>query len=280
MEIGADHVVRIVEGSLDDLYSFWLRLKRRLLNRKSMKLSAVKQISISLGLYKFARAVHRALFRSERNKFATHKNLLSQFIKSGDLAFDVGANIGVRTEIMLSIGATVVAFEPQPICAREIRARGNRHLTVVEKAVGAVEGSADLHLKSETGQASLLPNWQGGPPVGVLTVPVTTLDAEIKKYGRPVFCKIDVEGFEAEVLRGLSSPIKALSFEYHCDEAGVAKVRDCLTLLSKLANYDVNLIGQEGDEWLLPRWIPANEFLDNFRACASPHFWGDIFVKC
>ncbi len=70
-----------------------------------MNLSAIKQVSISLGLYKSARALHRALFPSERQKFATHKALLSTFIQPGDLAFDVGANLGVRSEIMLSIGA-------------------------------------------------------------------------------------------------------------------------------------------------------------------------------
>ena len=134
-----------------------------------MNLSAIKQVSISLGLYKPARALHRALFPSERQKFATHRALLSTFIQPGDLAFDVGANLGVRSEIMLSIGAQVVAFEPQPVCARETRARGNNRLTVVEKAVGAVEGTADLHLKAGSGQASLLPNWQGGPEIGVLT---------------------------------------------------------------------------------------------------------------
>jgi len=245
-----------------------------------MNLSAIKQISISLGLYKPARAMHRTLFRSERKKFVQHKLLLSNFIAPGDLAFDIGANIGVRTEIMLAIGADVVAFEPQPVCANEIRARGTNHLTVVEKAVGAVQGTAELHLKAgNSGQASLLAEWQGGPEIGILRVPVTTLDAEIRKFGKPVFCKIDVEGFEAEVLRGLSSPIRALSFEYHCDENGIVKVRECLELISRLGTYSVNLIGQENDEWLLPRWTSIEEFIDIFPACASPHFWGDVYVK-
>jgi hypothetical protein len=110
-------------------------------------LRAAKQLSISLGLYKPARALHRALNPTERSEFRSHKALLSQFIKPGDLAFDVGANIGVRTEIMLALGARVVAFEPQPMCARETRARGSNRLIVVEKAVGARMGIAELHVE-------------------------------------------------------------------------------------------------------------------------------------
>ncbi|MEV4417521.1 FkbM family methyltransferase [Catellatospora sp. NPDC049609] len=47
-----------------------------------------------------------------------------------------------------------------------------------------------------------------------IEVPVVTLDDLIARHGPPAFCKIDVEGFETEVLRGLSRPLHALSFEY------------------------------------------------------------------
>src|SRR5437868_6104336 len=186
-------------------------------------LSAIKQASITLGLYKTARALHRAINRPESLHFREHRDFLRQFLNPGDLAFDVGANIGVRTEVFLSLGARVIAFEPQPVCAREVRARGNANLVVVEKALGDAIGQAHLHLKKNNVQASLLSDWQGGPDIGTIAVPITTLDTEISRFGLPRFCKIDVEGFELNVLRGLSTPIEGLSFEYHCDAQGIEK---------------------------------------------------------
>jgi FkbM family methyltransferase len=241
-------------------------------------MSIAKQLSISLGLYKSARAIHRALSPSERTEFQSYKSLLAQFISLGDLTFDVGANIGNRTEAMLALGARVVAFEPQAVCAREIRARGNKHLTVVESAVGAETGSADMHVKTANTQSSLLPNWQGDD-AGIVRVPVTTLDAEIERFGLPVYCKIDVEGYEVPVFKGLSTPIKFLSFEFQCDEIGIEKVRTCLELIGKLGSYEVNLTGQDNARWLLQKWVTIEEMVAIFPSCALDNFWGDIFLR-
>ncbi len=242
-------------------------------------LGAAKQLAISIGLYKPARRLHRALHPSERRLFHAHKLLLSQFVKVGDLAFDVGANIGNRTEILLSLGATVVAFEPQPICAREVAAHGNERLTVVQKAVGETEGTAQFHLKAATTHASFLPNWESMDDVGVMTVSVTTLDKAIEQFGLPAFCKIDVEGFEPEVLRGLSHRIPAMSLEYHCDEHGIERVKTCLNLLSRLGSYSVNLTGQENEVFLSPNWLAMPEFIKSFPDCTKGNGWGDLFVK-
>ena len=78
-------------------------------------LTAAKQITISTGLYRPARALRRAFNPSGRRLFREQQLLLRQFVKAGDLAFDVGANVGSRTQLLLSLGASVVAFEPQPI---------------------------------------------------------------------------------------------------------------------------------------------------------------------
>jgi FkbM family methyltransferase len=243
-----------------------------------MALGVIKDWTISLGLYRPARKLHRALFRSQRQKFVAHQRLFSCFLRPGDLVFDIGANIGDICDVMLSIGANVVAFEPQPECAKEVRARGRSNLTVVEAAVGETQGFADLHIKPTSTQASFLPDWQGGPNVNVLRVPVITLDDAISRYGLPSFCKIDVEGYELQVLKGLSVPIN-LNFEYHCDERGTQKVRDCFRELSRLGDFKANMVGEDNCDWLLERWLDPIEMLNIFPTCAGPYFYGDIFVK-
>jgi FkbM family methyltransferase len=241
---------------------------------------ALKRASIAVGLYRPARSLHRMLHPTEARNFRGHTQLLSQFVGPGDLAFDVGANIGDRTEILCRLGARVVAFEPQPACILEIRARvPDSSLTLVPSAIGADKGTADLFLAKHSGLASLRSGWQQSESIGKISVPVTTLDNEIAKFGVPRFCKIDVEGFEAEVLEGLSTPIKALSFEYHCDEFGVAKISRCVELLSSLGRYEFNLVGSEESEWLSPKWLKAVELAAAFPACARPHGFGDIFAR-
>jgi FkbM family methyltransferase len=245
-----------------------------------VNLSVAKQLSISLGLYRPARALHSLIFRDPDR--ADHLALLSEFIKPGDLVFDVGANIGDRTDLMLSLGPKVVAFEPQPLLAREVRARASaKRLTVVEAALGAQPGRADLFLTRLTRTASLHADWDATSTGehGKINVPVTTLDAEIRKHGVPVFCKMDIEGFEDQVLKGLSSPIRAVSIEFHADERGVAKMTRCVEMLTKLATYEYNWTGTEEGKWLSPTGMSKAEFLSSFPACTKQHYYGDVFFR-
>ena len=122
-------------------------------------LGIAKQLSISVGLYKPARTLHRAFHPTARRHFHNHRQLLGQFVKRGDLTFDVGANIGNRTQILLSLGAIVAAFEPQPICARELRALRDENLTVIQEAVGEAEGTAQLYVKADNVLSSMVPDW-------------------------------------------------------------------------------------------------------------------------
>ncbi len=240
----------------------------------------VKRVAISTGLYKPARAMHRTIFPSERRRFRDHRALYSKFVNPGDLVFDVGAHIGDRVAILPSLGATVVAFEPQPTCAREIAARGNGGLTVIQKAVGKTEGNIPLYFaKPGDGLASAIPNWYGRVGTPSMIVSVTTLDKAIKEFGVPVFCKIDVEGFEVEVLKGLSKTIPVIALEYHCNPQGIVKIAECLAIAATLGAYKVNLIGQEEATLLLPKWLSISDFLNAFPRVAGTYGWGDLFLS-
>lgn len=213
-----------------------------------MKLAAIKKASLSTGLYRQARFLHRHLNRSAMASYVLDRAFYSQLLPQGGvLCFDVGANIGRIAECLLELGHRVIAFEPQKDCAREIKARCRPYksrLTVEEVALGHSVGTVPLFLRESSGQTSLLRKWEG-KVTGTMQVPVSTLDRAITQYGLPYYCKIDVEGWEVQVLHGLSCAIPLISFEYHQSEGRIQDAFACLDRLSSLSDIRVNITPRE-----------------------------------
>jgi FkbM family methyltransferase len=209
----------------------------------------------------------------------------SQFMGPGDLCFDVGANIGIRTKVFAQIGAQVVAIEPQSRCMKFLRSVYgiNRSVQLVEKAVGEQEGAAMLHLSEQWEVSSFVPNWiewQQQKASGVESVKVTTLDHLITEYGTPTFIKIDVEGFEYHVLRGLSQRVPALSIEYHKHETAMTKISNCLGYLSSLGEMELNYSIGESMRLALPEWVGADRLIDQLFAYGDQYpSYGDVYIK-
>ena len=161
--------------------------------------------------------------------------LYARFVRPGDLAFDIGTHVGDRIGSFRRLGARVVALEPQPLCARAIRAiyagddgrdadrgglrRRARHATLrINSANPTVStASADFVVGGRRRRRLGGQVWDT-----TIEVPCTTLDALIAEHGAPAFAKIDVEGFEDTVLAGLSRPLPALSFEFTTIQRDVA----------------------------------------------------------
>jgi len=168
------------------------------------------------------------LFLEERDKWMErgYPGLLTEWIGKDSLVFDIGANIGRMTYVYLSLGARVVAVEPQSVCVNEqLRPRlGNDdRVTIVHAAVGERNGETTITTYGHGSTIStLVPDhywqkggpWQGTPHDGAETVQMVTMDVLIRRFGVPDFAKIDVEGYEQQVLEGLSQFIP-LSFEFH-----------------------------------------------------------------
>jgi FkbM family methyltransferase len=212
-----------------------------------------------------------------------------QFIQPGDLCFDIGAHVGNRLWAWSRIGAQVVAVEPQPQCMRLLRTwYGHRPgVTLVEAAVGATPGHETLWISSRTPTVSTLSApWieavrQDDSFAQVqwdrqIDVPMTTLDALIDRYGSPVFIKVDVEGFEPQVLQGLSRPVIALSFEYI--PAARAGARACIERLAALGAYSFNYTSGEQHRWRSDHWLDAPALLHWLETLPATAGSGDIYA--
>ena len=213
----------------------------------------------------------------------------SSFIQPGDLIFDIGANVGNRVSIFLNIGAKVVAVEPQPACIAQLNKKFGNKINVEPVCLGAVKGEMDMYISNESTLSTLSKNFiertgktrfKNNQWDHQIKVNVNTLDNLIGKYGRPAFCKIDVEGFEAEVLKGLSQAIPHLSFEY-CVPEMQDNLLTCLQALHAIApNGKYNYSVRESMELASAVWLDHNSMIPlvNSASFISTEF-GDIYFK-
>jgi FkbM family methyltransferase len=193
------------------------------------------------------RGVTRSLriYYGDRAHRVAMDKLYAQFVRPGDLVFDIGAHVGDRVGAFRRLGARVVAVEPQPALVRTLKLLYGRDRTIViaPVAVGARAGRIALRLNLDNPTVSSASDafiraaadargWEGQTWTRTVEVPLTTLDALIAHHGLPSFVKLDVEGFEAQALAGLTQPVPALSFEFTTIQRDVAAqcVRRCMTL--------------------------------------------------
>jgi FkbM family methyltransferase len=217
------------------------------------------------------------------------KALFSSFLEKGDLCFDVGANMGNRIKPLLDIGMKVVAIEPQEICIKYLRYKFGNKIVLETKALGPKEDARDFFIAKSSTISSFSEDWinavkterfKGVDWVNAGKVQMTTLDHLIRRYGVPVFIKIDVEGFENEVLQGLSHPIRMISYEYTVPEQ-TEKAADCLKLIYKQnPEIECNFCQGESMKWELDQWLPMVEMMEYIK---SEDFqktsFGDIYVR-
>lgn len=188
-----------------------------------------ERVLSAMGFYRPARMLAQRLFKPETwEQRQRQREFFSSYIRSGDLVIDVGAHVGEYVEKFLDCGARVVAVEPVPDLAKLLRRRFHQ-ISVEQVAVGARRGSTQLFLGRSLSHSTTALSFRDEPPVGVgytgvsLDVQVVTLDDLTDKYGEPSFIKIDAEGSEADVLRGLTGPFRSLSFEYHLERLEAAE---------------------------------------------------------
>jgi FkbM family methyltransferase len=242
--------------------------------------------------WRTARGVVRSLriYYGNRQRRDAMERLYGRFIKPGDLVFDIGAHVGDRVAAFRRLGARVVAVEPQPALRTTLKLlhRRDRAVTIEPVALGRSVGTIDLRLNLDNPTvATASPDfiraaagaagWEGQAWTRTLAVPMTTLDVLIARHGVPAFIKIDVEGFEAEVLAGLSRPVAALSFEFTTIQRSIATAAIDRCIALGYASF--NAVLGESQTLVHEDWVTAAQIAQWLTALPHAANSGDVYAR-
>jgi FkbM family methyltransferase len=251
-----------------------------------------EELTWALGVHRAAMRIYqvtagRRASRSNEKRRAFYSQLLSK----GQLVFDIGANLGQYANAMESAGTRVIAVEPNADCLRHIElAYAGRRIETIHAAVGERDGLAQIRISDVRDTISTMSDsfmetmkqqrkdyandWNR-----TVTVPVISLDTLIRHYGLPDYIKIDVEGFEENVLDGLSSQPPLFSFEFNLAYLNVAFA--CLDKPVVARNSTFNFIWDAGvdDTFELSQWSSCDELKQRLTGMAVMEKYGDIFVR-
>jgi FkbM family methyltransferase len=228
------------------------------------------------------------IYYGDKARAAAMDRLYSNFVQPGDLVFDVGAHVGDRVASFRRLGARVVAVEPQHAMIRALRLLYglSRKVMIEEVAVGRASGRARMLVNADNPTVSSVsaafvdaargaPGWETQRWTNSADIDVTTLDALIVKHGRPAFIKLDVEGFEAEALLGISRAVRALSFEFTTIQREVALA--CVERCKALGYTRFNAALGES-QTLVSEWMHADDMIRWLADLPQSANSGDVYA--
>ena len=230
----------------------------------------------------------RRIINDRRRELDFYRHLLVGF-RDGDLVFDVGANQGYKTDIFLRLGAKVVAIEPdgksqETLKEKFVKFRLKKNpLVIVGKAVSdtssvktlwiEMPGSAKNTLSEKWAETLKDDDTRFGRKLSFehwKEVETVSMEQLIAAHGKPFFVKIDVEGHELSVLRGLERPVPFLSFEVNLPEFKPEGL-ECVQLLGGLApDGEFNYTKDCRRGLVRKQWSRAEQFSAILATCTDP----------
>jgi FkbM family methyltransferase len=250
----------------------------------------IEEFLWATGLHTAARALYKATVgRQSAELRESMRCFYGSLLPAGALVFDIGANVGVMSQIFASLGARVVALEPNMDCVRHIQpSYQDAEIEVIQAVAGPKDGLATLSVSDERDDlSSLSKDWivaiqrQHGEYSGLwareMTVPMLKLDTLVQNYGVPYLIKIDVEGFEEQVLQGLSVQPPLLSFEFNM--AYLEAAFRCLDRELFAGKSQFNFAMGDPVRFELATWITTEQLKEALATIGKVDGYGDVFVR-
>jgi FkbM family methyltransferase len=230
-------------------------------------MNRIKSIAIAFDQYQNFRSVYRFFKRRNEREAETLLAQLGNLELSGQLVFDIGANIGAVTEALLELGSRVVAIEPNISLISEIQARCSNdvNLTILPIAISSSATISKFYISEFIGQSSFREDWSDSKKAPqVVFVPTLPFSELVKAFGKPHYVKIDVEGHELDVFLGMKEQIPLVSFEFHMDQPRISEAVKIMERYRTLGGFTANLILEGESSMYFPEWIAYPTFEAEF----------------
>ena len=216
------------------------------------------------------------------------RSFYASFVRSGDLVFDVGAHVGRHSEVFADLGARVVAIEPNPSCCEQLaRLAKIRDIRVEQRAAGDSPGRLQLRVCQDSVISTVVDAWyerarrspihKDAQWLESVEVDVVTIDQLAERYGIPAFVKIDAEGYDDHVLRGMSFRPRGLSFEYNRLLPEAAQRCFAAPVLSD--GYEFNFSRGLDLEHVSESWLTGREMSKCLSIFVGDEEYGDVLAR-
>ena len=216
----------------------------------------------------------------------TKSHEILKLINKGDLYFDIGAHLGEKSKPFIEKKIRTIMVEPLPICVKTLKRLYSKNsiVKIIPKGLGSKNTKKILSINKQMPTVSTFAkHWKSGRFSNLTwsektQIQITTLDALIKKFGDPQYIKIDVEGYELNVLKGLSKKSGIISFEITSEFFSDAI--KCLKHLKKLSyNSFTFSIGEQ--KKFFSDWSDYKTIINLIKKEIKNDklFWADIYCK-